>query len=183
MKKLITLLLLAMMVAFTVSPRPAQAANKDEINRDADAALKNLYESEQVAKMLGEKAVAVLVFPKIVKGGFIVGGQYGDGVLREGTTSIDYYRSISGSFGLQAGVQTFGYVLFFMKQEAVDYLKKSKGWEIGVGPSVVIVDKGAAKNLTTTTAKDDVYAFIFSQKGLMAGLGLQGTKITKIHPK
>jgi lipid-binding SYLF domain-containing protein len=183
MKKLLSLMLVAIMVAFAVSPLTAQAANKDEINRDADAALKNLYESEQVAKMLGEKAVAVLVFPKIVKGGFVVGGQYGDGVLREGTTSIDYYRSISGSFGLQAGVQTFGYALFFMNQKAVDYLKKSKGWEIGVGPNVVIVDKGAAKNITTTTAKDDVYAFVFSQKGLMAGIGLQGTKITKIHPK
>jgi lipid-binding SYLF domain-containing protein len=183
MKKLITLLLVTMMAAFAIAPLTAQAANKAEIDRDADAALKNLYSTEQVARMLGEKAVAVLIFPKIVKGGFVIGGQYGDGVLREGTTSIDYYRSISGSFGLQAGVQTFGYVLFFMKQDAVDYLKKSKGWEIGVGPSVVIVDKGAAKNLTTTTAKEDVYAFIFSQKGLMAGLGLQGTKITKINPK
>jgi lipid-binding SYLF domain-containing protein len=183
MKKLLSLMLMAIMVAFAVSPLTAQAANKDEINRDADAALKNLYSTEQVAKMLGEKAVAVLVFPKIVKGGFVVGGQYGDGVLREGTTNVDYYRSISASFGLQAGVQTFGYALFFMNQNAVDYLKKSKGWEIGVGPNVVIVDKGAAKNITTTTAKDDVYAFIFSQKGLMAGVGLQGTKITKIHPK
>ena len=154
-----------------------------DINRDADTALAKLYSTTPLAKMLSERAVAVLVFPDIIKGGFVIGGQYGDGALRKGATTVGYYRSVSASFGLQAGVQKFGYVLFFMNQKALDYLKKSKGWEIGVGPSVVIVDKGKAKNITTTTAKDDVYAFIFDQKGLMAGLGLQGTKVTKIHPK
>lgn len=93
-----------------------------------------------------------------------------------------YYRSVSVSYGLQVGVQKFGYALFFMKDSALEYLDKSEGWEIGVGPSIVIVDKGKGKTLTTTTGKADIYAFIFDQKGLMAGLGLQGTKITKINP-
>ena len=69
-----------------------------------------------------------------------------------------------------------------MTDSSLQYLEKSSGWEIGVGPSVVAVDKGRAKTLTTSTAKADIYAFCFGQKGLMAGLGLQGSKITKIHP-
>lgn len=72
--------------------------------------------------------------------------------------------------------------MFFMTPDALDYLNNSAGWEIGVGPSIVVVDEGVAKTLTTTTAKDDVYAFIFGQKGLMAGLGLQGSKITRMNP-
>ena len=182
MRKLITLMVITLMLAVTAQPRPADAANKAEINRDADAALQMLYKTTPAAKALGQKAVAVLIFPKIRKAGLIVGGQGGDGVLREKGASTGYYRSVAVSYGLQAGVQSFGYVLFFMKPSALEYLHKSEGWEIGVGPSIVIVDKGAAKALTTTTAKADIYAFIFHQKGLMAGIGLQGTKVTKIEP-
>jgi lipid-binding SYLF domain-containing protein len=89
---------------------------------------------------------------------------------------------VAASYGLQAGVQTFGYALFLMNQKALAYLEESAGWEIGVGPSLVVVDKGTAAALTTTTARSDVYAFFFDQRGLMAGIGLQGTKITRIHP-
>jgi lipid-binding SYLF domain-containing protein len=91
-----------------------------------------------------------------------------------------YYNSLAGSYGLQAGVQTFGYALFFMNEAALAYLDKSDGWEIGVGPSIVVVDEGVGKSLTSTTITHDVYAFIFDQKGLMAGLGIQGSKISKI---
>jgi len=86
------------------------------------------------------------------------------------------------NYGLQAGVQGFGYAMFLMTDSAVEYLDKSNGWELGVGPSIVVIDKGMASSLTTTTLKDDVYAIIFDQKGLMAGIGIQGSKITKIHP-
>jgi lipid-binding SYLF domain-containing protein len=154
---------------------------EDSFEADANAALKKLSESEPVAKAIGEKAKAVLVFPNIVKAGFIVGAQYGEGVLLMNGKLIAHYNSVAGSYGLQAGVQAFGYALFLMNDKAVQYLDKSNGWEIGVGPSIVIVDKGVAKSLTTTTLKDDVYAFIFDQKGLMAGLGLQGSKITKLE--
>ncbi len=95
---------------------------------------------------------------------------------------MGYYNMVAGSYGLQAGVQSFDYAMFFMTDSALDYLNSSAGFEVGVGPSVVVVDAGIAKSLTTTTAKDDVYAFIFGQKGLMAGLGLQGSKITRIKP-
>ena len=94
----------------------------------------------------------------------------------------EYYNTVAASYGFQAGVQKFGYALFFMTESAMAYLRKSGGWEIGVGPGIVIVDEGLARSLTTTTAKEDIYAFIFDQKGLMGGIGLQGSKITRITP-
>jgi len=163
-----------------VCPDPAIAASAVEIDRDVNAALKELYVSSPVAKELSTKAKAILVFPSIVKGGFMVGGQYGEGALIKEGKTVGYYNSVAVSYGLQAGLQKFGYALFFMKDSALEYLDKSEGWEIGVGPSIVIVDKGTARALTSTTAKDDIYAFFFDQTGLMAGLGLQGSKITKI---
>jgi len=161
---------------------PVLAASAQEIDRDADSALAKLYESTPVAKKLATQASAILIFPSIVKAGLLIGGQYGEGVLRERGKSIGYYRSSAISYGLQAGAQSFGYAMFLMTPEAIEYLKKSDGWEVGVGPSVVVVDEGVARSLTTTTAKDDIYAFVFGQQGLMAGIGLQGSKITKINP-
>ena len=101
-------------------------------------------------------------------------------MLKTGGRTVGYYNSIAASYGLQAGVQKFGYALFFMNNDALAYLDKSDGWEVGVGPSIVVVDKGVGKSMTSTTLTQDVYAFIFNQKGLMAGLGIQGSKITKI---
>jgi len=155
-----------------------------EIDRDVDFALQDLYESTPAARSLAKKAKGILVFPRIVKAGFMVGAQYGrGGALRVRGRTTGYYNSVSASYGMQAGVQAFGYALFFMNDSALEYLDRSEGWEIGVGPSIVVVDAGKAKTLTTTTAKDNVYAFIFGQRGLMAGLGLQGSKITRIYPE
>ena len=181
--RFIALFILALAVPALMFSTTAHAATKADIDRDVDSAIAKLYESTPTAKILAEKATAILVFPSIIKGGLVIGGQYGEGALREQGKTSGYYRSIALSYGLQAGAQTFGYALFFMNKEALDYLNKSEGWELGVGPTIVVVDKGAATSLTTTTAKDDIYAFFFDQRGLMAGLGLQGTKITKIEPK
>jgi lipid-binding SYLF domain-containing protein len=158
------------------------AATAAEINSGVTKALKTLYSVNPAAKSLGAKAQGILVFPSIVKGGFMVGGQFGEGALRKGNRTAGYYTSVAASYGLQAGIQKFGYALFFMSPGSLDYLNKSEGFEVGVGPSVVVVDEGMAKSLTTTTAQSDIYAFFFNQKGLMAGLGLQGTKITRFHP-
>lgn len=174
-----TVLLLAAIVAAACAPC-ALAASKAELDRDSASALKSLYASNDAARLLGEKAKAVLVFPNIVKAGFMFGGQIGDGVLMKGGQPVGYYNSLAGSYGLQAGIQVFGYALFFMNDAALAYLDKSAGWEIGVGPSIVVVDAGVGKSLTSTTLTHDVYAFIFDQKGLMAGIGIQGSKITKI---
>ena len=175
--------MLALALLLTVGARTAIAASAQDITQKARKALDVLCNKQQSARLLRKEARAILVFPSIYKAGFIVGGQGGDGALFKGNKTVGYYRSVAASYGLQAGAQKFGYALFFMKDDALAYLDKSGGWEIGVGPSIVIVDEGVGKTLTTTTGRSDVYAFIFSQKGLMAGLGIQGSKITKISPK
>lgn len=159
----------------------AAAATAEELNTDAHQALDRLYKINPTAAVIGKKAKAVLVFPDIVKAGLIFGGAYGEGVLLKGGSPTDYYNSISGSWGLQAGAQSYGYAVFLMNDKALNYLNRSEGWEIGVGPTVVLVDEGAAKNLSSTTLQDDAYAFIFSQQGLMAGVSIEGTKISHIH--
>lgn len=161
----------------------ATAETAPAIEAKVDVALKTLYASSPAAKELAGVAKGILVFPEVVKAGLVVGGQYGVGALREKDKTVGYYKTIAGSFGLQAGAQTFGYALIFITQEALDYLKKTDGWEIGTGPSVVVADKGLAGSLTTTTAKEDIYAFFFDQKGLMAGLGIQGSKISPYTPE
>jgi lipid-binding SYLF domain-containing protein len=160
----------------------AQSAEAKQIDREADAALKKLLEDTPEAETFRKEAKGILVFPSIVKGGFIIGAHYGKGALKKEGKTVGYYSTVAASYGLQAGVQAFGYIMFFMNEKAMEYLDNSEGWEVGVGPTIVVMDKGAAKSLTTTTGRSDVYAFIFSQQGLMAGLGLQGSKITKIDP-
>ena len=159
---------------------PAHAATAADLDRSAAQALQTLYRKNEAAAKIGRIAKAALVFPNIVRAGLIFGGGYGEGVLMEGSRAIDYYNSVSGSWGLQAGAESYGYVVFLMNDKATSYLQKSKGWEIGVGPTVVLVNEGVAKNLSSTTLQDDAYAFIFGQQGLMASLSIEGTKISRI---
>lgn len=157
--------------------------SRGEIDREVDMALKELYATTPAARNVARRAKGILVFPNVLKAGFLFGAKYArGGALRKNGVTAGYYNSLSGSYGLQAGVQSFGYALFFMNDAALSYLESSEGWEIGVGPSVTIVDEGIARTLTTTTGRHNIYAFIFGQKGLMAGMGIEGTKITKIHP-
>jgi lipid-binding SYLF domain-containing protein len=164
-------------------PSASFAASASEIRRESRQALITLYKTTPGAEALAEKALGILVFPKVIKGGLIIGAQYGDGALREDGKTVAYYRSISGSIGLQAGAEAFGYVLLFMDEASLRYLKKSNGWKLGTGPTLVVLDKGFGKNLSTTTVRKGVYAFIFDQRGLMGGIGIQGSKISKIVPQ
>lgn len=156
------------------------AATAEELNKDAEQALQTLYKTNPLALDISKKAKAVLVFPKIIKAGLVFGGSYGEGVLTKGPAVSGYYNSISASWGLQAGAQSYGYALFLMNDKGLAYLDKSEGWELGVGPTLVVVNEGVAKNLSTSTLKDDAYAFIFDQQGLMASLSIEGTKVTRI---
>lgn len=176
------LALLVAGIALTGCQTTGDLSAAEELDRKVDLALETLYDTSPSAKMLSNQAKGILVFPSVTKAGFIGGGQYGKGALRENGQTVGYYDIIAASYGLQAGIQKFGYALFFMTDEALNYLQNSKGWEVGVGPSIVVVDAGMGRALTTTTAKEDVYAFIFSQKGLMAGIGIQGSKISRINP-
>jgi lipid-binding SYLF domain-containing protein len=175
------LLALAVTVTTPPNPRPALAASAAEINRDANATLSMLYAKNPDAKKMASRAKAILIFPSIYKAGFMFGAQYGEGVLRRGNKSVGYYSTVAASYGWQAGAQAFGYALFFMNDSALSYLDKSGGFEVGVGPSIVVMDEGMGKSATSSTLTQDIYAFIFDQKGLMAGAGLQGSKISKIE--
>ena len=174
------ILTVAALLSVTAFSNSATAATAEDLNRDASQALQTLYKSNPVAETISKQAKAVLVFPNIIKAGLVFGGSYGEGVLTKGADAPDYYNSVSASWGLQAGAQSYGYVVFLMNNKAVKYLEKSKGWEIGVGPTVVVVNEGVAKNLSTSTLKEDAYAFIFDQQGLMASLSIEGTKISHI---
>lgn len=158
----------------------AHAATAEDLTQDARQALRRLSEADPVAPTLASQAKAILVFPNIVKAGVVFGGSYGEGVLLTTDQVMGYYNSVSASWGLQIGAQSYGYALFLMTDEAVSYLNSSRGLELGVGPTVVVVNDGIAANLSTSTMQNDVYAFIFDQQGLMAGVSIEGTKISPI---
>ena len=175
---------LAMLASGCVtSPGPVLTPTDEaSMNSAATVALKNLYANNPAAKALGSKALAILIFPDVLKGGFMIGAQLGNGVLRQNGRTTGYYNIVAASYGWQVGIQQFGYALFLMNDSAMAYLNNTDGWQVGVGPSIVVMDQGMARSIDTTTVQKDVYAFIFDQSGLMAGTGLQGSKITRLGP-
>jgi len=161
------------------------AQDRPALDADVHSAIAKLKETTPAAAAIGPSAKGILVFPNVTKAGFILGALYGNGALikpkQGGGYYINEYFSIAAaSYGFQAGVQTFGYALVLMTDAAVEHVETSRGWDLGVGPNITVVDAGFAKTLTLETAKSDVYAFTFGQKGLMAGLGLQGSKISRL---
>jgi lipid-binding SYLF domain-containing protein len=170
----------AMTIDLAMTPGLARAGSGAEIDRDVDAALASMYSSVPNSRQLGNQAKGILVFPSIVKAGFLFGAQYGEGALRQRGKTVGYYNTAAASYGFQAGAQRFGYALFFMSDSAINYLGSSGGFELGVGPSIVILDQGKARALTSTTMQNDIYAVFFDQTGLMAGAGLQGSKISRM---
>ena len=158
----------------------ASAATAEDLNRDSRQALQILYKAHPFAETISHRAKAILVFPKVIKACLVFGGSYGEGVMFSGPKVDGYYNSVTGSWGLQAGAQSYAYAVFLMTDKAVNYVRETKGWEVGVGPTVVLVDQGISKNLSTSTLKDDAYAFVFDQQGLMAGVSIEGTKISLI---
>ena len=165
------------------STTATSAASRADVTASSSQALNLLVRENPAAAAISRQSRAVLVFPSIVKAGLMVGGAYGEGELRRGGTTVDYYTSFTGSWGLQAGAQSYGYAVFLMNEDAVSYLERSDGWEIGVGPTVVVVNAGVAENLSSSTLQDDAYAFIFDQKGLMAGVSIEGTKVTRVETR
>ena len=174
---------LSIMVLVICCNSSLRAQKAAELDKNVDKALAKLLAESPAAKNLSKVAKGILVFPTVKKAGFMIGGQRGEGALRVGGKTTGYYTTTAASFGLQAGGQKFSYAMFLMTDGALQYLKSSDGWEVGVGPSIVVVDEGAARALTTSTAKESIYVFFFGQKGLMAGLGIQGSKISPFNPK
>jgi lipid-binding SYLF domain-containing protein len=172
----------ALTAVMVLNPMGDQAAADpgDALEADAEYALQMLYDSSESAAKMGQEAKAILVFPEVVKIGFMWAGGFGEGVLLKDGKAVGHYNTTSGSYGFQAGAHRYGYAVFLMTDDAVEYLERSKGWEIGAGPSITLMDHGRAKKVTTTTLNTDAYAVVFGQRGLMAGLGIEGSKITLI---
>jgi lipid-binding SYLF domain-containing protein len=175
----------AIAMATVFGPLAASTAKADpasQLSAAGEQALQKLEALEPRSRLFASHAKAILVFPSILKAGFIFGGETGNGVLLVNGQADSFYNLSGGSWGLQIGGEDFGYVLFFMTNSSLDYLKQNDGFAAGTGPSVVVINAGAGAEADTTTLTHDVYAFPFSEKGLMADLTLQGTKITRIHP-
>ena len=167
-------------MSLAVAPTPA-AAQDYGLEGEARWALNTLMATVPQARMLEQRAYATLVFPDVTKAGFLIGGEYGNGVLFRRGGVAGYYNTAGVSYGLQAGAQSFSYVMFFMNEWSWRALNSTDGLQIGVGPSVVVLDEGKARSITSATLTSDVYAFVFGQQGIMAGAGLQGTKITRLN--
>ena len=171
--------ILAGLTLALVGALTTETASADLVN-ESRRALQQLVAQNPAAAKAKAKAAAILVFPDVIKAGFIFGAQGGEGILFIRGRPSGRYRTVAASYGLQVGVRKYGYALFLMNQRAVDWVNNTRGWEIGTGPSVVIVDKGMARSFSTDTLHSGIYAFTFDQQGLMAGLGLQGSKIMRI---
>jgi lipid-binding SYLF domain-containing protein len=156
------------------------AAGRAKLDPKATAVMGQLNQKYPETRKLAQKAKAILVFPEVYKAGLMIGGETGDGVMRINGKTVAYYNTSGVSYGLQAGAQKYGYTLFVMTPSALKLLETAEGFEIGTGPSIVVMDDAMAKKTSTTTLNKDIYAFIFNQKGLMAGLGIQGNKLTRL---
>ena len=176
------MMVLGLGAAGVLATTGAHAASAAQLDASGSQALAQLYAESRKARELGRRARGVLIFPSLIKAGFIVGGQGGEGVLRIHGRTDGYYSLGAASFGFQAGAQKTSLALFFITQSSLDYLHKSNGWALGGGPSLTVIDQGASVGLSTTSLTQDVYAMVFGRKGLMGGISLNGSKITHINP-
>jgi lipid-binding SYLF domain-containing protein len=158
----------------------AIAASAVEIDAKADSTLKMFYEKVGPAKELSAKSKGILVFPDVIKAGFGIGGEYGEGALRINGKTVEYYNTAAASIGLQLGAQEKAVILLFMDGKALDDFRKSDGWEAGVDGSVAVVEWGTGGSIDTTNIKDPIIGFVFGNKGLMFNLTLEGSKMSKI---
>jgi lipid-binding SYLF domain-containing protein len=167
-------------IIFIVCLVPASyGATAKEIETNVDAALK-LFEQVKGGKELLQKAKGVLVLPGVFKVGLIVGGEYGEGALRIGRKTVDYYSITAGSFGLQIGGQKKNVIICFMKEGALKSFRASAGWKVGADGSVAAINVGAGASIDTTQVQETIISVIFGQKGLMVNATIEGAKLTRI---
>lgn len=158
----------------------AQAKTAEVIDAEVNAKLTEFKTEFDGGKELAETAKGILVFPSVVKAGFVVGGEYGEGALRVGGKTVDYYSTAAASFGLQLGAQAKTVMLLFMTNEALEKFRKTQGWEVGVDGSVAVVTLGAGGSIDTSNIKTPIVGVVFGNKGLMYNLTLEGSKMTKL---
>lgn len=168
------------LLSFTVASS-SYAASASEIDIKVDEALKRFQKEVSGGDRFLEKATGVLVFPDIIKAGFGIGGEYGEGALRIGGTTVDYYNTAGASIGFQLGAQQKTVILVFMNDQALKQFRDSEGWKAGVDGSVAVVEWGVGEDINTVDIQDPIVGFVFSNKGLMYNLTLEGAKFTKLN--
>ena len=166
--------------AVTLPVLPAFSASRETIDARVNLALEKLYKQVAGSRELAQKAKGILIMPDVVKGGFIVGGAYGEGALIVGGATVDYVSMAAASLGLQIGAQTFSQALFFMTPEALADFRQSDGWELGVDAEVALIDSGAGFGASTTTISRPVYQVLYGQRGLIVGASLEGAKYNRL---
>ncbi len=176
----IVLLMASMLISIFLIPCAALAASAEEINIKADATLKRFKKEVSGGNEFLKKAKGVLVFPSVIKAGIGLGGEYGEGAMRIGGKTIEYYSTAAASFGFQLGAQSKSIVLVFLKEDALTAFRKSDGWKAGVDGSVALVKWGTGEDINTVDIKNPIVGFVFSNKGLMYNLTIEGSKFTKI---
>jgi lipid-binding SYLF domain-containing protein len=175
------ILLIAIFIVFFANNSMAKTAK--EIDASVDAAIERFYKQVKNADAFVKSSKGMLVMPNVVKGALIVGGEYGEGALRVGGKTVDYYNTVSGSIGFQIGGQKKDIILCFMKDDALTKFRDSKGWEAGVDGNVALISVGAGERADTTTTKDPIVGFVFDSKGLIFDLSLKGAKFSKLDKK
>ncbi|MCP4042118.1 MAG: hypothetical protein GY731_09225 [Gammaproteobacteria bacterium] len=161
-------------------PQVAHAASAEEINIGADATLRRFRKEIGGGSNFLKAAKGVLIFPTVIKAGIGIGGEYGEGALRIGGKTVAYYNTVAASIGFQLGAQAKSVVIIFLAEKALSDFRKSDGWKAGVDGSVALVEWGVGEDINTTDIKDPVVGFVFSNKGLMYNLTLEGSKFSKI---
>jgi lipid-binding SYLF domain-containing protein len=168
------------LVLTTLMPAAVMAADAREVEISSNVALEQFQKEVKGANQFLSKANGYLVFPKVIKAGLGIGGEYGEGALRVGGKTVAYYSTAAASIGLQLGVQKKSVIIVFLTKEALAKFSRSEGWEVGVDGSVALIKVGAGGSIDTTNIKDPIVAFVFGQKGLMYNLTLEGSKFTKL---
>ena len=178
---LFTLALCLCILLFSSFPKISFAASATEINIGVTETLKRFKEEISGGEEFLKQAKGVLIFPSIIKVGFVIGGEYGEGALQIGGKTVDYYSTAAGSFGFQLGAQSKSLVLVFMTNDALKNFQASKGWKAGVDGSVAVIEWGVGEDINTIDIEDPILGFVFSNKGLMYNLTLEGSKFSKLE--
>ena len=174
-----TVFIIALLIAPTFS-HVAQAATAKEIDVSVEVALDRFKNDVKGASEFLANAKGVLVIPNVIRVGFGLGGEYGEGALIVGGKTVDYYNTVAASFGFQIGAQSKNIIIIFMEETALTKFRDSLGWRAGLDGSVALIDEGAGSSVDTNNLQHPIVGFVFGLKGLMVNLSLEGSKFTKL---
>ena len=177
---IICFLVLTVFLSISIFTGQSYGKTAKEIDAGVDAVMDRFYKQVKDAKEVVQDSKGMLIFPSVKKGALILGGEYGKGAMRIGGKTVDYYRMISGSVGLQIGGQAKDVIIAFMSSDALSKFRNSKGWEAGIDGNIALITLGAGESATSAMGKNPIVAFVFDVKGLIADMSFKGAKFTKL---